>query len=114
MSTGYLVVVLVTAVATAAIGAAAAARASFVRGFMTVVGVPDSWLPWLATAKLAGAAGLLAGLAYRPLGVVAATGLVLYFAGAVAAHLRAHGYATLGFPAGYLALAVASLVLTLA
>ncbi|BCJ30011.1 DoxX family protein [Actinocatenispora sera] len=114
MSTGYLVVVLATAVATGAIGAAAAARASFVRGFMTAVGVPDSWLPWLATAKLAGAAGLLVGIAYRPLGVAAAVGLVLYFTGAVAAHLRAHGYTTIAFPATYLGLALASLVLTLA
>ncbi|BCJ35845.1 hypothetical protein Athai_33480 [Actinocatenispora thailandica] len=113
MSIGYLVVVVATAAATGAIGAAAAARAGFVRGFLTAVGVPDSWLPWLAAAKLAGAAGLLVGIAIRPLGVAAATGLVLYFVGAVAAHLRAHGYATLAFPATYLALAVASLVLSL-
>lgn len=114
MNVGYLVVVLVTAVATGAIGAAAAVRAPFVRGFMTAVGVPDSWLPWLATAKLAAAAGLLVGIAFAPIGVAASIGLVLYFLGAVAAHLRAHGYATLAFPAGYLGLAVASLVLTVA
>ncbi|MEU4679272.1 DoxX family protein [Micromonospora sp. NPDC023737] len=44
--------------------------------------------PLLAFLEFAGAAGLLVGLAWWPLGVAAGAGLVLYFAGAVAAHLR--------------------------
>jgi hypothetical protein len=44
----------------------------------------------LGALKLAGAAGLLVGLAGLPaIGIAAATGLVLYFIGAVIAHLRA-------------------------
>ncbi|GAA1571287.1 hypothetical protein GCM10009678_62490 [Actinomadura kijaniata] len=42
------------------------------------------WLPLPAAAKFAGALGSLAGIAYRPLGVAAAIGTVLHFAGAVA------------------------------
>ncbi|MEU6205310.1 DoxX family protein [Micromonospora musae] len=44
--------------------------------------------PLLAFLELAGAAGLLAGLLWWPLGVAAGVGLVLYFAGAIGAHLR--------------------------
>ncbi|MFJ8668389.1 DoxX family protein [Streptomyces sp. NPDC093600] len=40
---------------------------------MAKVGVPESWLPWLGTAKAAGAVGLLAGLVVAPLGVAAAS-----------------------------------------
>ncbi|MEU7867339.1 DoxX family protein [Dactylosporangium sp. NPDC049140] len=63
--------------------------------------VPHAWYPWLATAELAGVAGLLAGLAWRPLGTAAATGLTLYFIGALAAHLKAGDRTGLG-PAGFL------------
>ncbi|MEV6368424.1 DoxX family protein [Micromonospora musae] len=44
--------------------------------------------PMLAFLELAGAAGLLVGLLWWPLGVAAGVGLVLYFAGAIGAHLR--------------------------
>ena len=56
---------------------------------MTAVNVPVAWLPRLALAELAGAVGLLVGLAVAPLGIAAAIGLVAYFVGAVAAHVRA-------------------------
>ncbi|MFJ5710039.1 DoxX family protein [Streptomyces sp. NPDC093105] len=60
-----------------------------VAGTMTKPGVPETWLPWPGTAKVAGALGLLAGLAAPALGAAAAIGLVLSFAGAVITHLRA-------------------------
>lgn len=53
------------------------------------VGVSDRLLPLLATAEIAGALGLLAGLVWWPLGVAAAIGVVLYFVGAIGSHLRA-------------------------
>ncbi|MER5651887.1 DoxX family protein [Streptomyces sp. NPDC002131] len=56
---------------------------------MTRVGVPDSWLPRLAALKAAGAIGLLIGLAVPLIGAAAAVGIVLYFIGAVIAHIRA-------------------------
>ncbi|WP_396134450.1 DoxX family protein [Arthrobacter oryzae] len=40
------------------------------------------------TLELAAAAGLLAGLAFWPIGIAAGIGAVLYFAGAIVAHLR--------------------------
>ena len=50
--------------------------------------VPRSWVPVLGSLLAAGTLGLLAGFAVPPLGVLAAAGLVLYFIGAFAAHLR--------------------------
>ncbi|MDD9381339.1 DoxX family protein [Streptomyces sp. ZAF1911] len=77
---------------------------------MGKVGVPDSWLPRLATLKAAGAIGLVAGLWLTPLGIAAAIGVTLYFLGAIVTHLRAKDYDFA--PAAVLALvAVAALVL---
>ncbi len=50
--------------------------------------VPRSWLPVLGTLLGAGSLGLLAGFAVPLLGTLAAGGLVLYFLGALGAHLR--------------------------
>jgi hypothetical protein len=79
------------------------------------VGVPPSWLPLLATLKAAGAAGLLIGLlGVRYVGIAAAIGLVLFFTGALAVHVRARVFYNLAFPGTYWLLAAASLVLALA
>jgi DoxX-like family len=78
------------------------------------VGVPEERLNSLAFVLLAGAAGLVAGLAWAPLGVAAAAGVVVYFVLAVAAHVRADDVAHLPTPAIILALGVAALVLRLA
>lgn len=51
-------------------------------------GVPRKWVPVLGMLLAAGTAGLLAGLAVPLLGTLAACGLVLYFVGAIIAHLR--------------------------
>jgi hypothetical protein len=50
--------------------------------------VPRSWVPVLGLCLAAGSLGLLAGFAVPLLGVLAAAGLVLYFVGALIAHLR--------------------------
>lgn len=57
---------------------------------LTGLGVPSSWLPRLAGAEIAGAVGVLVGLVgkLKPLGILAAAGLVLYFVGAIVTHLR--------------------------
>jgi uncharacterized membrane protein YphA (DoxX/SURF4 family) len=55
---------------------------------MTKVGVPEDKLWLLAAAEIAGAAGIVVGLFWWPIGVAAATGLVLYFFGAIGSHLR--------------------------
>lgn len=78
------------------------------------VEIPPSWLRPLGVLKVAGAVGLVAGVAVPLLGVAAAIGLVLFFACAVFAHLRVTWYATLPFPIAFLLVAVAALVLRLA
>lgn len=75
-----------------------------------VVRVPMKWFPWLAGCELSGAAGLLVGMAWPPLGLAASIGLVLYFLGAVVAHLRVGDLRGTGTPAFPLGLAVACLV----
>jgi hypothetical protein len=50
--------------------------------------LPRSWGPRLGVVLAAGSLGLLAGFAVPAVGVLAAVGLVLYFAGALIAHLR--------------------------
>jgi hypothetical protein len=66
----------------------------------------------LGTLKVAGAIGLLGGLVGPPaIGIAAATGLVLFFIGAVIAHLRARVLYNIAFPGAYLGLSAASLVL---
>lgn len=46
-------------------------------------------LPPPAALEIAGALGLLVGLAWWPLGVAAAAGVMLYFVGALGFHARA-------------------------
>ncbi|WTO37163.1 DoxX family protein [Streptomyces achromogenes] len=112
MYTAYAITTAITLLANAGIAVADFLGAGFVLANSAEVGVPRTWLPWLATLKTAGAAGLLLGLAGVPfIGVAAATGLVLFFVGAVAAHIRARVYDDIAFPGAYLALAAASLVL---
>lgn len=77
------------------------------------LGVPTTWLPRLAAVELAGGIGLVAGLAVAPVGMAAATGLILYFAGAVATHVRASDNA-IAAPALLAGLAVVALVLRIA
>ncbi|MFE9796036.1 DoxX family protein [Streptomyces goshikiensis] len=110
-----LVVTLLTAGVNVGTAATDLAGARFVLASSAEVGVPRSWLPWLAALKLAGAAGLLLGLcdaALRPLGAAAACGLSLYYLGALVFHLRARVLYNLAFPGFYFITAVASLALT--
>lgn len=87
-------------------------RDAVVRSYATV-GVPENRLNFLAAILLAGAAGLVVGLWWTPIGVAAAVGLVCYFVLAVTAHIRAGDSRNLPRPLGYAALAVATVVLHL-
>ena len=78
----------------------------------TAVGVPEERLDALAAILLAGAAGLVAGLLWAPIGVAAAAGFVVYFLVAIAAHVRAGDARHLPTPVVMELLAVAALVLT--
>jgi hypothetical protein len=80
---------------------------------MAKVGVSDSWITTLGLLKGAGALGLLVGIVVPLIGIAAAAGLVLFFVGAIAIHLRALDY-SFGLAVVFLLLAVAALVLRLA
>ncbi|MFD0314832.1 DoxX family protein [Streptomyces flavalbus] len=115
VSLTYVTITAITIAANAAIAAADFAKAEFVLANSAEVGVPRGWLPWLGTLKAAGAAGLLLGLLGVPvIGAAAATGLVLFFTGALVAHVRARVYGNIAFPGVYWGLSVASLALALA
>jgi hypothetical protein len=75
--------------------------------------VPHSWLPVLGTLLAAGSVGLLAGFAVPLLGTLAATGLVLYFVGALIAHLRVGSRKLVGWAVFFLTV-LAALAVSLA
>jgi hypothetical protein len=115
VTTLTLVITVVTAVANIGIAVADLARAPFVLANSAEVGVAASWIPPLALCKAAGGVGLLVGLVGPPqIGLAAATGLVLFFLGAVAIHVKTRVLHNLAFPLAYLALAVTTLVLSTA
>ncbi|MET9557320.1 DoxX family protein [Streptomyces sp. NPDC006645] len=80
---------------------------------MKALGVPDSWLPRLASLKAAGAIGLIVGFWVPFIGMAAAVGVFLYFAGAVIYHIRAKDYA-LAPAVVFIVLAIAALILRIA
>jgi DoxX-like family len=109
--------VIVTILAGAWVGYSAASlffRRKWVVQALTDYGVPQSWWPWLATAKAAGGAGLIVGLFVPIIGVIAGIGLVLYFTGAVVTVVRARFYSHIPYPLIYLVPVVASMALALA
>ncbi|SED02555.1 DoxX family protein [Streptomyces sp. TLI_105] len=113
MFIAYVVVAGLLALASAGSAFMTFTKNPQVVGSMAKVGVAEGALPWLATAKAAGALGLLAGLFVPLLGQAAAVGLVLYFAGAVISHLRVKDFELA--PAAVLALiAATALVLRIA
>jgi DoxX-like family len=115
MYIAYFIVSVVTIAANAVAAIADFSRAKRVLANAAELGVSQSWIPMLGALKAAGAAGLLLGLLGVPVvGVAAAIGLVLFFIGAIATHLRARVYYNIAFPASYLVLAIASLILSVA
>jgi DoxX-like family len=77
----------------------------------TRVGVPEERLNQLAFILLLGAAGLLLGLAWTPIGIAATIGVVAYFVLAIAAHVRHDDARNLPTPVAIETLAVAALIL---
>lgn len=73
-------------------------------------GVPLSWFPYLAACELAGALGLLVGIAWAPIGIAAAIGVILSMLGAIVAHLRAGDRQGIASPLFPLAESIAALV----
>ena len=82
-----------------------------VRVIYLTVHVPLKYFPWLAACEFAGELGLLVGLWLRPIGIAAAIGVVLYFVGAVTAHLRVGDIKGVGSAVFMLGLSAGVLVL---
>jgi DoxX-like family len=78
------------------------------------VGVPEDKLDYLAAILLAGAAGLILGIFWAPIGIVAAVAVVCYFVVAIAFHLRADDAKNLPTPGVLLLMGAAVLLLQLA
>ncbi|MCA2207369.1 DoxX family protein [Nocardia rosealba] len=114
MNTAYVVVTVLAALAALLASGIDVFRADWVRENMREYGLPTWALPPLAVIKAAGGIGLLAGLAYRPLAVAAAAGLVLYFIGAEITVVLTRCYSHVAYPLPYLLLAGASLTLAVA
>ncbi|WP_410647033.1 DoxX family protein [Amycolatopsis sp. cmx-4-54] len=115
MFTAYLIVAIVTIVLNAGAAIADFVSAPFVLKNSAAVDVPRSWIVPLGLAKAAGAAGLILGLFGVPyLGAAAAAGLVLFYIGAVLAHVRARIFRSMAIPGSLLALAAVVLLLDLA
>ena len=101
----YVIVTIATVAANVYAAITDVLRPKWVLENMAEVGVPRPWLPLLALLKGAGAAGLLLGLmGFRTTGRAAASGLLLFFIGAITAHLRARAFHNIAFPGAYLAL----------
>ncbi|WP_314174785.1 DoxX family protein [Streptomyces winkii] len=112
MFAAYLVVTLVTAALNGLAAVANLTGHDYPKREADRLRVPRSWVRPLGAALGAGALGLLAGFVVPALGTLAATGLVVYFLAALAAHLRVHDR-QLGAWALFFCLAAASLALSL-
>jgi uncharacterized membrane protein YphA (DoxX/SURF4 family) len=112
MSLAYVIIGIVLAVALVGSGMGKITKAKSIVDSITSLGVPPGLLPVLAACEIAGALGLIVGIWWRPLGIAAAVGVVLYFIGAVGAHLRKRDFK--GIPGAGLLLVVSAVTLALA
>ena len=109
----YIIVTIVTAAANAFAAVVDFRHPQWVVDNITRWGGSESWLFTLGALKGAGALGLMIGIGVPLAGVAAATGLVLFFVGAIVVVTRARWYSHLPWPGTYLFFAVASLALRL-
>jgi alkanesulfonate monooxygenase SsuD/methylene tetrahydromethanopterin reductase-like flavin-dependent oxidoreductase (luciferase family) len=101
---------VVIALAMRASGLMKVARAPRVVTMMSAAGVTSAQLPLLGALQIAATVGLVAGIWFPLLAIAAAIGLVLYFAGAIIAHVRVRDPAMQG---AILFLVLAAVTLTL-
>lgn len=87
----FIATVIVSLIFAAALTASAVGKFTQQESPMAVmdtVGFPRDKVWLLGVAEVAGAVGLIIGLWWWPLGVAAAIGTLLYFVGAIIAHVR--------------------------
>ena len=115
MTNAYLAVTFVAIAANGFSGIFALLHFQPIMPGLAKAGVPVTWLTFpIGTLKTLGALGLAAGLVIQPLGVAAATGLVLFFVCAVYTHILAGDYSPqFGLAIAFLALNAAALALAI-
>lgn len=113
MFTAYVVVGSFLAVVLVASTVGKFQRWAQVEANLTAAGVRVEQFRALGLIELAGAIGLIVGIWVEPIGVAAAIGVVVYFLGAVGAHLKMRHYALVP-PASLLVIAVLVLVFRIA
>ncbi|MFJ8148682.1 DoxX family protein [Streptomyces sp. NPDC096048] len=104
MRTAQLILSVVLALVFLPLGAAKIAAAPVMRRAAAHLGATPGLYRVVGALETAGAAGLLAGLAWAPLGVAAAAGLAALMVAAAVAHLRHGDPPVRALPAGVLAL----------
>jgi hypothetical protein len=114
MSTAATIASVVLAVLLVAAAARKLTHSPEVVESYRLAGVPEERLNLLALVLIAGGAGLLLGVIWAPIGIAAAIGVVVYFVGAIASHLRAGDAAHLPTPIALEAIAIATLALLIA
>ncbi|MGZ8177826.1 DoxX family protein [Williamsia sp. SKLECPSW1] len=86
------IVAIILSIVVALISAGAGAPKAALKGpateQLTARGLSANLVRFIGAAEVAGAIGLLIGLAWQPLGIAAAIGLVIVFIGAVVFHAR--------------------------
>src|SRR3954469_20134342 len=112
MSTTYLTVTIIAAVFTGSAAVTYLIGHEYPKTQADLKGIPRRFVPVLGGLLTAGTLGLLAGFAVPPVGLLAAGGLVLYFVGALIAHLRVGSRKLVG-PAVFLAVESATLIVSL-
>jgi hypothetical protein len=88
MFAAYVTVTILASVFTAIASVTYLIGHAYPKAQLDMKRLPQSWMPILGTILAAGSLGLLVGFAVPLLGEFAAAGLVLYFVGALLAHLR--------------------------
>ncbi|MEU8657773.1 DoxX family protein [Actinoplanes philippinensis] len=112
MSTAYPIVTLVTAFFTGSAAVFYLIGHEYPKAQADMKRIPRRYVPVLGSLLAAGTAGLLTGFAVPLIGTAAAVGLVLYFTGALVAHLRVGSRNLLGW-AIFFATVVTDLVVNL-
>ena len=114
MFIAYTVVAIVLGLGLAGSASGKIRKDERVTAGLTAVGVPLSWFVPLALLELAGTVGLLIGIGWRPLGIAAAIGVILYFVGALYFHVRAKDFKGMPVPAVLLIVGVLALIFGIA
>lgn len=113
MFAAHVTVAILTSLFTAITATTYFMRHEYPTAMMDMKRLPHSWMPMLGGFLAAGSLGVLIGFGIPIIGTLASIGLVLYFIGALIAHLRVGSRKLAGW-AVFTVTVVTNLVLNLA